>query len=278
MSRDVPFPSNVQLPSYALDGYIPPLFRAPVAKYGLDSPELRAIRTSAKYAAEGRDYVASLVKPGTTTEEIDEKLTDFFLKRMIYPSPINYQGFPKALCTSVNEVMLHGIPDNRPLENGDLVSLDVSCYFGGFHGDNCITVGCGTLDEQAEKLLQDSRECIDKCIQVCGPQVPLNEVGRFVSDWCESKGYDTNRDFSGHGIGHLLHMRPLILHCANLDDTAMEPGMVFTIEPIISEGSAVSAEVWNDGWTYCTQDGSWATQFEHMVLITDNGCEVLTTT
>ena len=274
--RKVQVPSNIQLPPYAYDGYAPSVLTAPFAVFKLDGPEIRAIRNSAKYAAEGREFVASLVEVGTTTEEIDEKLTSFFLDRSVFPSPINYMGFPKSLCASVNEVMLHGIPDDRPLEDGDLVKLDVSCYVNGFHGDNCITVPCGTLDEQAQRLYNDSKKCFEKCIEMCGPGVPVREVGNFVSGWCEVNGYDTNRDFSGHGIGQLLHMRPLVMHCRNSDPTIMEPGMVFTIEPIISEGSAVSAEVWDDGWTYCTKDGSWATQFEHMVLITENGHEILT--
>ena len=277
--RRLKVPSTIELPPYVFDSKAPSITHAPLALYKLNSREVRALRSTCKIAAEGREYAASLVKPGVTTDEIDMKLADFFIsQKKVYPSPVNYLGFPKCLCTSVNEVMVHGIPDDRPLQEGDLVSLDVSCYKDGVHGDNCTTVGCGKLDPSAAKLLKDGRSCFEQAIEVCGPGVPIKAIGEFVQEWCERNGYDTNRDYIGHGIGPLFHMQPMVYHFRNQIEDIMQPGMVFTIEPIITEGSAEAAPIWDDGWTVATKDGSWAVQFEHTVLITENGYEILTKT
>jgi len=275
--RRLRIPSTVPLPPYIYNGKAPPAYEAPLALYKANSPELQALRKACAIAAEGRDFAAALVKPGVTTEEIDVKLSEFFLyKKNVYPSPFNYLGFPKSLCTSINEVMVHGIPDDRVLQNGDLVSLDVSCYSGGVHGDNCTTVACGEPDPAAAKLLKDGRSCFEQSLDLCGPGVPVKTIGEFVESWCEKHGYGTNRDFVGHGIGPLFHMRPLIYHCRNNEEEVMQPGMVFTVEPIITEGSAEQAPTWEDKWTVATKDGGWAVQFEHTILITDNGYEILT--
>jgi methionyl aminopeptidase len=275
--RRLQVPSSIEVPSYVYDGRAPSILDAPRALYKLNSQEIRALRSTCAIAAEGREYAASLVKPDITTDEIDAKLADFFItKKKVYPSPYNYLGFPKCLCTSINEVMVHGIPDDRVLQDGDLVSLDVSCYKNGVHGDNCTTVGCGTLDETAARLLRDGRSCFEQTLKVCGPGVPINAIGEFVESWCEKNGYDTNRDFIGHGIGPLFHMKPMVYHCRNDVDDIMQPGMVFTIEPIITEGSAEMAPTWDDKWTVVTKDGSLSVQFEHTVLITENGYEILT--
>ena len=275
--RRLKIPAGIELPPYVFNGKAPSILDAPLALYKPDSKEIRALRTACSLAAEGREYAASLVKPGITTEEIDVKLADFFInQKHVYPSPYNYMGFPKSLCTSINEVMVHGIPDDRQLKEGDVVSLDVSCYKGGVHGDNCTSVPCGKVDEKAAKLLKDGRECFEQALKVCGPGVPVNAIGAFVQDWCERNGYDTNRDYIGHGIGPLFHMQPLVYHFRNDIPDIMQPGMVFTVEPIITEGSAEAGPVWDDNWTVSSKDGSWSVQFEHTVLITDHGFEILT--
>ena len=277
VKRRLKIPANIELPPYVFNGKAPSILNAPLAKYNLDSKEIRALRTACAIAAEGRDYAASLVKPGITTEDIDVKVADFFInKKNVYPSPYNYLGFPKSLCTSINEIMVHGIPDDRVLKDGDVVSLDVSCYKNGVHGDNCIAVACGNVDEKAAKLLKDGRDCFEQSLKVCGPGVPVKAIGEFVQTWCEKNGYDTNRDFIGHGIGPLFHMQPLVYHFRNEIPELMEPGMVFTIEPIITEGSAEAGEIWDDNWTVPAKDGSWSVQFEHTILITDHGYEILT--
>jgi len=274
--RKVLVPRSISLPPYALDGRAPPVETAPLARYDLRSKEIQALRKACAIAAEGREYAASFVKPGVTTEEIDEKVTEFFIgNKQVYPSPVNYLGFPKSLCTSVNEVMLHGIPDDRPLEEGDIVSLDVSCYVDGVHGDTCTSVACGNVDSFAENLLNDGKSCFEQSIGLCGPGVPISRIGEFTEKWCIKHGYSVNREFVGHGIGPLFHMKPLVYHCANKQPEIMQPGMVFTIEPIIVEGSAVG-EYWDDGWTVTTKDKSWAVQYEHAILITENGYEILT--
>lgn len=280
INRPIKFPPGIALPPYFKTGKAPPTHQTPLAIYKFDSPLLRAVRTAGGMAAEGREFVASLVRPGITTEDLDCELTDFYLKtKSVYPSPINYMGFPKSLCSSVNDVMVHGIPDDRVLESGDLVSLDVSCFVGGVHGDNCTTVACGgvdALDKSARNLLSKGRECFDGAVSVCGPGVPIQRIGQFVSRYCREHGLDTNRDFCGHGLGPYMHMQPLVLHCDNDEEEVMRPGMVFTIEPILSERSAESGTTWADGWTVPTKDGSWTVQFEHTVLITEHGHEVLT--
>lgn len=269
--------SGLERPPYASNGRAIAACDAPLALYPLKSRIIDQLRTACKLAAEGRDFAASLVKPGRTTEEIDVLVTEFFVKKKrVYPSPINYLGFPKALCTSVNDVMVHGIPDSRQLEDGDVVSLDVSCFVNGVHGDNCVTVTCGNAGESAATLVKEAKSCFEQAVALCGPGVPVKNIGEFVATWCERTGFDTNTDFVGHGIGPLFHMRPLVYHCRNHVDIIMKPGMVFTIEPIITEGSAEAGQIWADGWTVPTKDGSWAAQFEHTILITENGYEVLT--
>ena len=278
IQRKVKIPSYIKCPPYVFSGHAGSVVDAPLALYKLNSKEIQALRSACAIAREGLEFAASLVKPGVTTEEIDVQLTDFFInKKKVYPSPINYLGFPKSLCTSINEIMVHGIPDDRPLEDGDIVSLDVSCYVDGVHGDNCMTVQCGKpIDENAENLLKDSKSCFDQVLNVCGPGVPINAIGNFISSWCEKHGYDTNKDFIGHGIGPIFHMKPLVFNCYNTETLIMQPGLVFTIEPIICENSAESGDTWKDGWTVPSKDGSWSTQFEHTILITETGFEILT--
>lgn len=248
-----------------------------------DQASLRTIRHAAKIARRVLDHACRLATPGVTTEEIDDAVHELILAEGAYPSPLNYAGFPKSLCSSVNEVICHGIPDSRPLEMGDIVSFDVSCYYKGFHGDNCATVivkGDGGEDEgrddTAEALVKCSKDCLDEAIKVCRPGGCLSDIGNKIQEVVHARGFDTVQRYRGHGIGRELHMPPFVKHYANTDRLLLVPGMVFTIEPMITEGRA-DCDEWDDQWTVVTLDGGRAAQFEHMVLITESGVEVLTT-
>eukprot|EP00536_Pseudo-nitzschia_multiseries_P003303 jgi/Psemu1/185545/e_gw1.50.101.1 len=247
------------------------------------------MRHAAKLARRVLDHACALAKPGVTTDEVDVAVHEALLEAGAYPSPLNYVGFPKSLCSSVNEVICHGIPDTRPLEFGDIVSFDVSCYVNGVHGDNCATIVVG--DEQpndtigtdwrgamlrsARRLVHAARESLYEAIDRIGPGACLTDVGAAVQDVADSYGYSTVEKYRGHGIGADFHRPPFVKHYRNYDRLELVPGMVFTIEPMLVEGSGDCFE-WDDRWTVVTTDGGMAAQFEHTVLITDDGVEILT--
>ena len=197
-----------------------------------------------------------------------------------YPSPINYRGFPKAICTSVNEVVCHGIPDSRVIEAGDVVSIDVSLYLDGMHGDNCGTVISGDpdmslSDSNVISLVQATQLALDESIAICKPGECISTIGNVIESVAANNDVRIIHEFCGHGTGEKLHMPPFVRHFRNRDRVEMVPGMIFTIEPILVQGSR-RMHVWQDGWTAATLDGGLGAQFEHEVLITEDGCEVLT--
>lgn len=241
-----------------------------------DPIDVMKIKRSAKLARKMLDYANSLVQAGITTEDIDLLTHQEIIAHGAYPSPVNYCGFPKAICTSVNEVVCHGIPDDRKLVEGDMISIDVSLFLDGFHGDNCGTVIVGkSQDSGALKLIDATQECLDQAVAACGPGRCFADIGAAIERVAASRDVRIVREFCGHGLGPTLHMQPLVEHCHNRSKIIMEPGMVFTIEPIIVEGNR-RISVWSDGWTAATFDGLRAAQFEHEVLITENGAEVIT--
>jgi methionyl aminopeptidase len=245
-----------------------------------DPERVRGVREAASIAKVALDYADELIAPGVTGDEIDAKIHEFLVGMGAYPAPLNYMGFPKSICFSVNEVVVHGIPDSRPLEDGDIVKIDVSCYTeNGFFGDNCRSYLVGEVDEAGRKLVQRTRQMLWKAVAECGPGRELRAIGDVVSAECAKYGYDTVRQFCGHGIGAGFHMDPLIHHYAGgwnaQNNRVMTPGMCFTIEPMITEGSQENITL-DDGWTIVTTDGGRAAQFEHTVLITETGAQVLT--
>lgn len=267
-------PEHIPRPPYAGDG-VDPLSGRSVSVFDVHGLDLVKMRDACMHARETLDYAGSLVAPGVTTDEIDRKVHEHVTARGVYPSPMGYRGFPKSLCSSVNEVQCHGIPDDRALAEGDIVNLDVSCFARGFHGDTSRTFTVGEVDADAQQLVDRTQECLRECIALCGPGVPLASVGALVSAFCEEHGLDTNRTFCGHGIGATFHMLPYVLHFANEDPSVLQVGQVLTIEPILCRGSQ-DYVLWDDGWTVATKDGSLSAQFEHTLLITDNGAEILT--
>jgi methionyl aminopeptidase len=265
-------PSTIAAPDYAQSGR--PIRRPePLVK----SPDIIAkMRRAGAVAAEILAYTASHIRPGVTTDALDALCHQACIDHGGYPSPLNYHGYPKSLCTSVNEVICHGIPDDRELQDGDIVNLDVTIYLDGVHGDTNGTFAVGTIDDASRTLIHVTREACDFGINAVRPGRPISDIGAAIQKHAERHGYGVIRAFVGHGIGEQFHTDLHIPHYYDpAASTIMEPGMVFTIEPMISMGDW-RHESWDDGWTAVTRDLSRTAQFEHMVLVTDTGVDVLT--
>lgn len=267
-----PVPAEIPRPDYADTG-VPRRTTAALVK---DADQITRMRAACRAAAEVLAEVAAAVGPGITTDALDLLCHEACIRRGGYPSPLAYHGYPKSLCTSVNEVICHGIPDSRQLREGDIVNLDVTIYLDGMHGDTNATVGVGAVDESSRRLIDVTRECLDRGIAAVRPHGPINEVGRAIQEHAEAHGFGVVRAFVGHGIGEVFHMAPQVPHYfdARLTSRA-EPGMTFTIEPMITLG-AWQHDMWDDEWTAVTADGSRSAQFEHTILVTEDGVEVLT--
>ncbi|KAG8691534.1 Methionine aminopeptidase 1 [Ceratobasidium sp. 423] len=225
------------------------------------------MRTVCRLSREVLDIAAAAIRPGITTDEIDAIVHEETIKRGAYPSPLNYREFPKSVCTSVNEVICHGIPDQRKLEEGDIVNLDVSLYYKGFHGDLNETYPVGKISEESQNLIRTTRQCLDAAIAICKPGTLFRDLGKAI----------VVRNYTGHGIHNLFHTVPNIAHYAkNKMIGTMKPGMCFTIEPMINLGPSWDVDHWPDNWTAVTVDGKRSAQFEETLLITETGVEVLT--
>ncbi|KZT33026.1 methionine aminopeptidase [Sistotremastrum suecicum HHB10207 ss-3] len=233
----------------------------------LSVEEQEKMRTVCRLGREILDIAASHVKPGITTDEIDEIVHNATIERNAYPSPLNYRKFPKSVCTSVNEVICHGIPDGRKLKDGDIINIDVSLYFDGHHGDLNATYPVGTIDEESKKLLRVTRESLDEAIKMCKPGALFRDIGKVIEPVARQGGCSVVRTYTGHGINDLFHCSPNIPHYAkNKAVGTMRAGMVFTIEPMINLGSSWSDEHWPDNWTAVTSDGKRSAQFEETLL------------
>jgi methionyl aminopeptidase len=241
------------------------------------SPDVIArMRRAGRVAAEVLAETGAAVRPGVTTDELDAICHDACIAQGVYPSPLNYQGYPKSLCTSVNEVICHGIPDSRPLEEGDIVNLDVTVYVDGVHGDTNATFLVGEVDEASRQLVAVTRECLWIGIEAVRPGQPISDIGRAIETHATRHHFGVVRTFVGHGIGQHFHMEPSVPHYFTPSAlTVMQPGMTFTIEPMITVGSW-RERVWDDGWTAVTVDGQRTAQFEHTMVVTDDGADVLT--
>jgi methionyl aminopeptidase len=267
-------PPHIGRPAYA-DG--------PVTRWSeprVKSPEIiERMRVAGKAASEILAAAGAQVAPGVTTDEIDAFVHELTIEKGGYPSPLNYgtsNPYPKSVCTSVNEVICHGIPDDRALLEGDIVNLDVTIYLDGVHGDCNATFGVGQIDDASQRLIDVTRQCLDRAIEQVGPGRPFNLIGKAIEEHAHANKLGVVRDFVGHGIGEQFHTDLQIPHYYEPRlSTLMETGMTFTIEPMITMGSW-QARVWDDGWTAVTADGSRTAQFEHTVLVTDDGVDVLT--
>jgi methionyl aminopeptidase len=264
-------PPDIARPDYAATG-------RPRAQ-GRDvktAEELERLRRACRAAARVLRVTGEAVRAGITTDALDEIAHAETVRLGGYPSPLNYRGFPKSLCTSVNEVICHGIPDSRPLEDGDIVNLDVTVYLDGMHGDCSATFLVGDVDPEGRRLVEVARECLAKGIAAVRPGRPISDVGKAIEAHATRHGYGVVRAYCGHGIGESFHTSLQVPH--HFDPSvkrAMEPGLTFTIEPMITEGSWEDA-LWVDGWTAVTRDGKRSAQFEHTIAVTAQGGEILT--
>jgi methionyl aminopeptidase len=242
-----------------------------------DAETIERMRVAGRIAAQAMAAAASIIEPGVTTDEIDRVGHEFLLDHGAYPSTLGYKGFPKSLCTSVNEVICHGIPDSRPLEDGDIVNIDITAYIGGVHGDTDATYLVGDVDEDSRLLVERTHEAMMRGIKAAKPGRAINVIGRVIESYAKRFGYGVVRDFTGHGIGTSFHSGLIIPHydAAPGYATVIEPGMTFTIEPMLTLGTH-TWNMWDDGWTVVTSDGSRSAQFEHTILITRDGNEILT--
>ncbi|EIE24748.1 methionine aminopeptidase [Coccomyxa subellipsoidea C-169] len=238
--------------------------------------EIKGIREACLIARNILDAAHAAVRPGVTTDEIDRVVHEATLAAGAYPSPLYYCNFPKSVCTSVNEVICHGIPDQRPLQDGDIVNVDVTAYHNGFHGDLNETFVVGNVDEESKKLIRVTAEALDKAIEAVRPGVRYREIGDIISQYVGQNKFQVVRSYCGHGIGDLFHCAPNIPHYAhNKAVGVMKEGQTFTIEPMVNVGTYRDV-TWPDGWTAATADGKRSAQFEHTLLVTKDGCEVLT--
>jgi len=253
---------------------------APARHTGTDvvAPEtIERIRLAARIAARALEEVGRSIVPGVTTDELDRIGHEYLIDHHAYPSTLGYRGFPKSLCTSVNEVVCHGIPDSTVLQDGDIVNIDITAYIDGVHGDTNATFAVGTVDEESALLIERTRESLARAIKAVKPGREINVIGRVIEKYAQRFGYGVVRDYTGHGVGETFHTGLVIPHydAAPQYATVIEPGMVFTIEPMLNLGTPDCVS-WDDGWTVLTADGRRSAQFEHTLVVTDTGAEILT--
>jgi methionyl aminopeptidase len=242
----------------------------------LSTSEVAAMRRAGKAAAEMCTYLGTLVKPGVTTQDLDDAAVAWTTERGYKNGPLNYHGFPRSICTSVNEVVCHGIPTKkRVLKDGDIINLDVTPIVDGWFGDTSKTFFVGTPSAKAKKLVDVTEECLRRGIAVVKPGARVGDIGKAIQSYAEAQGFSVVRDFVGHGIGRIFHTAPQIPHYFQQRGIRFEKGMCFTIEPMINEGTW-EIEVLDDGWTAITQDKKLSAQFEHTLIVTDTGCEIVT--
>jgi methionyl aminopeptidase len=264
-------PATIAVPEYV--GRKRPRIGEPDVK---DPDTIERMRVAGRIAAQALEEVGRHVEPGVTTDELDRVGHEFLVARGAYPSTLGYRGYPKSLCTSLNEVICHGIPDDTVIADGDIVNVDITAYIGGVHGDTNATFLAGAVDEESRLLVERTREAMMRGIRAVAPGRPLNAIGRVIESYARRFGYGVVRDFTGHGIGTTFHSGLVVPHFDDPDvKVIMEPGMTFTIEPMLTLGT-IAYDIWPDGWTAVTKDRKRTAQFEHTILVTPDGYEILT--
>jgi methionyl aminopeptidase len=244
----------------------------------VQSPDaIQKIRAAGAIAAQAIQLVGLFCKPGITTDELDRIGHEFIISQGAYPSTLGYRGYPKSLCSSINEVICHGIPDNTTLEDGDIINIDVTAFKDGFHGDSNHTFLVGNVSTEVRDLVDRTKIALDRGIAAVQPGRAVNVIGRTIEAYAKRFGYGVVRDFTGHGIGDTFHSGLIIPHYDSAPNYAdiIEVGMVFTIEPMLTLGTH-EWKMWDDGWTVVTADKSITAQFEHTLVVTETGAQVLT--
>ena len=267
-----PVPPSIPRPEY-VDRPTPARFEGSEVK---DAETIEKMRAAGRLAAQARELVGAHVAPGITTDELDRIGHEFLCDHGAYPSTLGYRGFPKSLCSSVNEVICHGIPDGRVVEDGDIVNIDITAFLDGVHGDTNATFLAGDVDEESRLLVERTREALDRGIRAVRPGRRINVIGRVIESYAKRYGYGVVRDFTGHGIGTSFHSGLVVPHYdTDHYDDLIEVGMTFTIEPMLNLGTH-EWDMWEDQWTVVTKDRRRSAQFEHTLLVTPSGAEVLT--
>ena len=272
-------PASIARPEY-VDREAPTPFTGSEVK---DAETIERMRAACRLAAQAREEVGRHVAPGVTTDELDRIGHEFLCDHGAYPSTLGYRGFPKSLCASVNEVVCHGIPDSRVIEDGDIVNIDITAFLDGVHGDTNATFLAGEVDEETRLLVERTREALDRGIRAVRPGRRISVIGRVIESYARRFGYGVVREFTGHGIGTSFHSGLVVPHydveALGADDPyghdVISPGMTFTIEPMLNLGTHEWV-MWDDDWTVVTRDGRRSAQFEHTLLVTADGAEVLT--
>ncbi|HYN98717.1 MAG TPA: type I methionyl aminopeptidase [Actinomycetota bacterium] len=274
VSPVLPVPPGVTPPDYVV-GSLP--VTSPAFQFH-SGESLDRLRVACRVAAEVLETVGREVRPGVTTDFLDQVAHEAYISRGAYPSTLTYKGYPKAICTSVNEVICHGIPDDRPLSEGDIVNVDVTAYIAGMHGDTSATFPVGLVDPTLQALIDVTRQATLRGIAAVAPGRPLNAIGKAIEPCAFAHGFGVVVDYGGHGIGSVFHAAPHVNHTVHdWDTTQLEPGMTFTVEPMITAGSP-NHHMWSDGWTVVANDLLPTAQFEHTVIVTETGVEILTLT
>ncbi|CAN5469419.1 type I methionyl aminopeptidase [soil metagenome] len=264
--------AHIEAPEY-VDRPAPAPFTGSEVK---DAETIEAMRIAGRIAARALAECGQAVAPGVNTDDIDRVGHEFLMDHGAYPSTLGYRGYPKSLCTSVNEVICHGIPDDRRLADGDICNVDITAYIGGVHGDTNATFAVGEISEESRLLIERTEQALHRAIKAAKPGRAVNVLGRVIESYARRFGYEVVRDFTGHGIGTAFHSGLVIPHYdAPEHDILIEEGMTFTIEPMLNLGTA-DWEQWDDGWTAVTADRLRSAQFEHTLLITCEGAEILT--
>lgn len=241
-----------------------------------DEDGFKGMRAAGKLASQTLDFIGPHVVEGVTTEHLNQLCHDFIVEHGAIPAPLNYRGFPKSICTSVNHVVCHGIPGDKKLLSGDILNIDVTVIVDGWHGDTSRMYTIGTPAIKAQKLIDVTYEAMMRGIELCKPGATFGDVGHAIQSYVEPKGYSVVRDFCGHGLGRVFHMAPTVLHYGKPGTgPVMEEGMFFTIEPMINAGRP-GIKILDDGWTAVTRDRSLSAQFEHSLGITKTGYEIFT--
>ncbi|TCJ21520.1 type I methionyl aminopeptidase [Nocardioides jejuensis] len=267
-----PVPASIPRPEY-VDKPAPAKFTGSEIK---DAETIEKMRIAGKLAAQARELVGAAIVPGVTTDELDRIGHEFLCDHGAYPSTLGYRGFPKALCSSINEVICHGIPDSRVVEDGDIVNIDITAYLNGVHGDTNATFLAGDVDEESRLLVERTREALQRGINAVKPGRRINVIGRVIESYAKRFGYGVVRDFTGHGIGTTFHSGLIIPHYdQDHYDDLIQVGMTFTIEPMLNLGTH-DYTMWSDNWTVVTKDLRRSAQFEHTLLVTADGAEILT--